>query len=98
MPETHTSSPTVAPVSLDSHSTLELAQELARRLAISPQDWHRLKANRNAQASQQAAAALVFLLQSHPEEAIPRLQQATGWLDRSVSPLPCPTHGHRSEK
>ncbi|MEP0909621.1 DUF6439 family protein [Leptolyngbya sp. GB1-A1] len=75
-------------------STLELAQALAERLSIAPQDWHRLKANRNARASEQAAIALVYLLRNNPQEALPRLQQASGWLDRSVSAPPCPTHGH----
>lgn len=77
-------------------TTLELAQALAERLAIAPGDWHRLKANRSAQASQQVAAALVFLLKDQPEEALLRLQQATGWLDRSISAPPCPTHGSKS--
>ncbi|MEM9542570.1 MAG: DUF6439 family protein [Cyanobacteria bacterium P01_E01_bin.42] len=74
-------------------STLELAQILADRLSITPKDWHRLKANRNAQAGQHAASALVFLLSDRKEDAIAHLQQATGWLDRSISPQPCPTHG-----
>jgi len=74
-------------------NTLELAQELASRMAIPHEDWHRLKGNRSAQAKQQAAAALVFLLKEHPEEALLRLQQAVGWLDRSVASPVCPTHG-----
>jgi hypothetical protein len=73
----------------------ELAQALAERLAIAPGDWHRLKSNRNARASEQAAIALVYLLNQQPEEALARLQQASGWLDRSISAPPCPTHGHR---
>lgn len=73
--------------------TLELAQALAARLAIAPSDWHRLKANRKARASEQAATALVYLLKDQPEEALARLQQAAGWLDRSISAPPCPTHG-----
>ena len=77
-------------------STTELAQMLAERLAIAPKDWHRLKANRQAQASQNIAAALVYLLKEQPEEALIHLNQATGWLDRSIKPLPCPTHGDRS--
>ena len=75
-------------------STLELAQALAERLAITPADWHRLKGNRTARSSEQAAIALLYLLKDNPQEALPRLQQATGWLDRSVSAPPCPTHGH----
>ncbi|HEY9696223.1 MAG TPA: DUF6439 family protein [Trichocoleus sp.] len=75
-------------------STLELAQALAERLAITPADWHRLKANRTARSSEQAAIALLYLLKENPQEALPRLQQAAGWLDRSVSAPPCPTHGH----
>jgi hypothetical protein len=75
-------------------STLELAQALAARLAIAPGDWHRLKANRKARASEQAATALVYLLKNQPEEALARLQQSSGWLDRSISAPPCPTHGH----
>jgi uncharacterized small protein (DUF1192 family) len=78
---------------LEQFSTLELAQELANRLAIAPNDWHRLKANRQAQAGQQIASALVFLIKDRPQEALPRLNQATGWLDRSISAPPCPTHG-----
>ncbi|AFZ36758.1 hypothetical protein Sta7437_3251 [Stanieria cyanosphaera PCC 7437] len=75
--------------------TVELAQVLAERLAIAPQDWHRLKANRQAQAGQQLGAALVFLLKNQPQEALLRLHQATGWLDRSISAPPCPTHGEK---
>ncbi|HLO49453.1 MAG TPA: DUF6439 family protein [Kamptonema sp.] len=81
-------------VNLNELSTTELAQALAQRLAISEKDWHRLKANRSARASEQAAAALVFLLKDQPEEALPRLSQAVGWLDKSISAPPCPTHGH----
>lgn len=79
---------------LQTATTLELAQELAQRLAIAPNDWHRLKANRQAQAGQQLAAALVFLIKDQPEEALLHLNQAVGWLDRSISAPPCPTH-HR---
>ncbi|MBR8829092.1 MAG: hypothetical protein DSM107014_14535 [Gomphosphaeria aponina SAG 52.96 = DSM 107014] len=78
---------------LNEVSTLELAQALAERLAIAPNDWHRLKANRKAQALQQATAALVFLLKDNPAEALLRFNQAAGWLDRSLSAPPCPTHG-----
>ncbi len=81
--------------SLNQFSTLELAQALMERLAISTDDWHRLKSNRKVRASEQMAAALVFLLKEQPEEALPRLQQASGWLDRSISAPPCPTHGNR---
>ncbi|MBH8566249.1 hypothetical protein I8748_29520 [Nostoc sp. CENA67] len=78
---------------LNEFSTLELAQVLMERLTISPNDWHRLKSNRNSRASEQVAAALVYLLKNQPQEALPRLEQATGWLDRSISAPPCPTHG-----
>ena len=81
-------------VNLNELSTIELAQALAQRLAISEKDWHRLKANRSARASEQAAAALVFLLKNQADEALPRLSQAVGWLDKSISAPPCPTHGH----
>ncbi len=78
---------------LDDVSTLELAIALMERLGISPEDWHRLKSNRNIRAREQAAAALVFLLKDQPLEALPRLAQATAWLDRSISAPPCPSHG-----
>ena len=78
---------------LNEISTLELAQALMERLSISPNDWHRLKSNRNARASEQLAAAMVFLLQNQPQEAKARLEQAVGWLDKSISAPPCPTHG-----
>jgi hypothetical protein len=74
-------------------TTLELAQALAERLAIAPNDWHRLKAHRRSRAQEQVATALIYLLNDQPEEALLRLQQATGWLDRSISAPPCPTHG-----
>lgn len=76
-------------------STLELAQALMERLTISPNDWHKLKSNRQVRANEQAAAAIVFLLKNQPEEALQRLQQAEGWLDRSISAPPCPSHGNR---
>jgi hypothetical protein len=81
---------------LKEFSTLELAQILAERMAISPQDWHRLKGNRQVQAGQHLASALVFLLKDEPLEALARLKQSSGWLDQSISPLPCPTHGHKN--
>ncbi len=77
---------------LSDFTTQELAQALMERLGISPNDWHRLKSNRKARASEQTAAALVFLLKDQPEEALARLQQATGWLDKSISAPPCPSH------
>ena len=80
---------------LNEISTLELAQALMERLSISPDDWHRLKSNRNARASEQAAAAMVFLVKNEPQEAQARLQQAVGWLDKSISAPPCPTHGYK---
>lgn len=82
-------------ISLNNFSTLELAQALMERLTITANDWHRFKANRKVRSSEQAAAALVFLLKEQPEEAVSRLQQAVGWLDRSISAPPCPTHGQR---
>ena len=78
---------------LEELSTLELAQALAARLEICPNEWHRLKSNRQARAQEQTIAALVFLIEQKPEEALPRLQQASGWLDRSISAPPCPIHG-----
>jgi hypothetical protein len=81
--------------SLDSLSDGEIAQILAQRLGIQPQDWHRLKANRKAQACQSLSHALVYLLKDQPEEALNHLNQAKGWLDRSISPLPCPDHGKK---
>ncbi|MEM9006256.1 MAG: DUF6439 family protein [Cyanobacteria bacterium P01_F01_bin.86] len=71
---------------------IELAQAIATRLAIKPNDWHRLNRNRNVRAQEQAAAALVYLLKNEPEEALTRLKQAVSWLDHSVSAPPCPTH------
>lgn len=78
---------------LQQFSAEELAQALMQKLAITDKDWHRLKANRKARASEQTAAALVLLLKNQPDEAIARLQQAIGWLDRSISAPPCETHG-----
>jgi hypothetical protein len=86
--------PIPLPIDQSSHPTpADLAQALAEQLSISPNDWHRLKSNRKARAAEQAAVALVYLLNDQPEEALLRLQQATGWLDRSIAAPPCPTHG-----
>lgn len=75
-------------------SNLALAQLLAERMTISSYDWHKLKNDRKAQALQQLTASLVYLLNDQPEEALERINQAQGWLDRTIKPLPCPTHGH----
>ncbi|MEI6379815.1 MAG: DUF6439 family protein [Cyanobacteriota bacterium ELA615] len=72
---------------------LELAQILAAKTIIAPNDWHRLKSNRQAQSLQQTTAALVFLIKGEKVEALSRLRQAVGWLDGSISSPPCPTHG-----
>ncbi|MBD2570222.1 DUF6439 family protein [Anabaena lutea] len=80
---------------LNEISTLELAQALMERLSISPDDWHRLKSNRNSRASEQVAAAMVFLVKNQPQEAQVRLEQAIGWLDKSISAPPCESHGKR---
>lgn len=78
---------------LDDVDTLALAQALAERLAIPSQDWHRLKGNRSARAKEQVAIALNYLLNNQTDTALAHLQQATGWLDKSISAPPCPTHG-----
>ena len=77
---------------------LELAQTLAERLAIKPVDWHRLSSDRRLRASEQLAAALVFLLKQNSEEALVRVEQATGWLNHSLKAPPCPTHGERKTR
>ncbi|MFZ4665699.1 MAG: DUF6439 family protein [Prochlorotrichaceae cyanobacterium] len=74
------------------YSTLELAQALAERLALTEADWHRLKSNRRVRAQEQIGAGLVLLLKDQPQEAIEHLNQAIGWLDRSISAPPCPDH------
>lgn len=76
-------------------TNLELAQLLAEKMTISSYDWHKLKNDRQAQALQQLTSSLVYLLNDQPEEALLRINQAQGWLDRSIKPLPCPTHGHK---
>jgi ABC-type lipoprotein release transport system permease subunit len=86
-------SATPSPSSEDS-STLALAKQLAYELTITSGDWHRLKSNRQARALEQISVALVYLLNHQTDEALTRLHQATGWLDRSISAPPCPTHGH----
>jgi hypothetical protein len=88
---------TVPPIpTLKQSDVLALAQQLSQALTIGAEDWHRLKSNRHARALEQTAVALVYLLKEQPDEALARLQQATGWLDRSISAPPCPTHGHQT--
>jgi hypothetical protein len=83
---------------LSEFSAAELAQALLEKLAIAERDWHRLKSNRKVRANEQAAAAIVFLLKDQPDEALPRLQQAVAWLDRSISAPPCPSHGDQAKR
>ena len=90
VPPTGLSSPLTA--QLESYSTLELAQVLATRLALTEGDWHRLKSNRTVRAQEQAAIALVHLLKENPQGALEHLQQASGWIDRSIKAPPCPDH------
>ncbi len=82
-------------LNLQDTDPLVLAQALAKQLAIGPMDWHRLNSNRQVRAKEQVAAALVYLLNDNPDEALPRLEQAIGWLNRSIKAPPCPTHGKR---
>ncbi len=77
---------------------LELAQALVERNLIAHQDWHRLKGNRKAQAKQQLASALVFLLKERPQEALEHINQAAGWLDGSLKSPPCPDAERRKNK
>ncbi len=92
--QTEASNP-VATNKLSEFSALELAQALTEKLSISDRDWHRLKSNRLARSREQAAVALIFLLKDQPEEALLRLQQAAGWLDKSISAPPCEHHGSK---
>ncbi len=78
---------------LKSFSPEVLAQALAEKLAISANDWHRLNTNRTVRAREQTAAALVYMLKDQPQEALPRLTQAVGWLDKTLKAPPCPSHG-----
>ena len=81
--------------STKNEKSLALAQELATLTTIGSMDWHRMKANRKARALEQCAGAIVYLLKNQPEEALVRLKQAVGWLDKSISAPPCPTHGSK---
>ena len=83
-------SKTATTENLQNFSNLELAQLLAQRLAISHRDWHRLQGDRKSQAGQQLTSALIFLLKDQPELALTHLQQATGWLDKSLKAPGCP--------
>lgn len=89
--------PLVSEQSTSTEVALATARKLVEQLTITSGDWHRLKGNRRARALEQAATAIVFLLNDQSEEGLIRLQQAVGWLDRSISAPPCPTHGHGSQ-
>ncbi len=82
--------PLSKPDLLQDLTAIELAQALAERSAIANQDWHRLKGNRQAQATQQLTSALVFLLKDQPQAALQHINQAAGWLDGSLASPPCP--------
>lgn len=88
----------ISPVMPETNNhSVELAQNLLQTLMIASPDWHRLKNNPQARAQEQTAAALVYLLQNNPEEALIRLQQAVGWLDRSIKAPPCPDHSLKKQ-
>ena len=89
MENTTVSNTTVSTTTASKISALELAQQLAQQLAIGHKDWHRLQSNRPARAQEQTAIALVYLLNGNSEQALAHLQQASAWLDRSVSAPPC---------
>ncbi len=74
---------------MDDMDNLELVSCLLERLRIRDQDWHRLKADPQARAQEQVAAALVFLVRGNHEEALSRLKQAAAWLEGSLSAPPC---------
>ncbi len=93
-----TNSQSPAKSEIDQLTNLELAQILAQKVTISNYDWHKLKNDRQAQAVQQITASLVYLLNGDKEQALEHLNQAKGWLDRTIKPLPCPTHGHSEKK
>jgi Family of unknown function (DUF6439) len=93
-PSSPSSQPSTAKPAYGSDRATALAKQLAYELAITSEAWHRLKSNRQARALEQISAALVYLLDNQTDEAITRLRQATGWLDRTISAPPCPTHGH----
>ena len=76
-------------------SDQELAQALMERLTLAEVNWHSKKSNRAIRAKEQVAAALVYLLKGNKDEALPRLEQAVAWLNRSISAPPCPDHGDR---
>lgn len=83
--------------SLRQADSLDLAQALAEQLAIKPNDWHRLSKNRQVRAREQVAAAMVYLLKEESDEALVRLQQAVGWLEKTISAPPCPTHHEKRQ-
>lgn len=97
MSETTIASSSHQALNLQDVEPLALAQALAKQLAIGPMDWHRLNSNRQIRAKEQVAAALVYLLNDNPDEALPRLEQAVGWLNRSIKAPPCPTHGEQQD-
>ena len=92
------SEPTPDKAILKSFPPEALAQALAEQLTISVKDWHQLSANRSVRAKEQTAAALIYLLKDQPEEALPRLVQAVGWLDKTLKAPPCPTHGKKAKR
>ncbi|MEB3268747.1 MAG: DUF6439 family protein [Leptolyngbya sp.] len=91
------STPNLTLQDLEKIDPVLLAQALTAQMAIAPKDWHRLNRDRRVRAREQAAAALVYLLKDQPEAALERLQQAVGWLDKTLTAPPCPTHGHRGQ-
>jgi hypothetical protein len=83
--------------------SLELAEQLQRRLCIDERDWHALKGQRPRRGAEQIAAALVHLLAADDpsrrsatparERAIALLEHGLAWMRAEISDPGCPNHG-----
>jgi hypothetical protein len=83
--------------------SLELAEQLQRRLCIGERDWHALKGQRPRRGAEQIAAALVHLLAADDparrsatparERAIALLEHGLAWMRAEISDPGCPDHG-----
>jgi len=83
--------------------SLELAEQLQRRLCIGEREWHALKGQRPRRGAEQIAAALVQLLAADEparrsttparQRAIALLDHGIAWLRAEISDPGCPDHG-----
>ena len=72
--------------------TIQLVQELNRKLKIDHNNWHRLKGNKHNRSVELLSAALCQLIISgNTKDAINYIEESIKWLKGINTDQPCPS-------